>query len=239
MKAIILLLISFSTLAGPIPDVLKGNWKVTKVIYDPKNTTSHQVPVSKIENTILSFRDDRVTMTDLDCLDPQIQLEKATDGESLKISCTKSAKVVLPNTNAGLWFTEKSAILKKNGELVVTLNADGTYFAKKMTTAEVIKPSFDCSKATTPTEKTICSRVELSNLDLQMSKTYKQASENAKDWGDEGECLKAVKKAHGAWLKKRNECKADFKCLENSMKEQIEVESDQLQSWIPKVCLIG
>lgn len=229
-----ILSLSLALQAGTIPDSLKGTWKVYKVETDPKNTSSHQVPVGKIQDAILTFSEDRVTLTDLDCPGPTIMMK----GEEIHLTC-KNSKTSLPNKNDGLWFTEKSALLQKNGELAVTLHADGKYFAKKTTTADLPKPSFNCAKASTPTEKTICSRLDLANLDQQMAKVYKTAIDTAKDWGDDGTCLKAVKSAHSAWLKKRNACGDKADCLEKSLKEQIETESDQLHSWFPKECSQG
>lgn len=132
----------------------------------------------------------------------------------------------------------KSATLK-NGELIVTLHTDGKYFAKKTTSADVPKPSFDCAKASTPTEKAICSRLDLANLDKQMADVYKTAVDQAKEWGDEGQCLKAVKKSHTDWIKKRNSCGDKVECLEKAMREQIETETDQLHSRLPKDCSLG
>lgn len=59
-------------------------------------------------------------------------------------------------------------------------------------------PSFDCSKASTPTEKAICRSVELANLDLRLSKAYKQAKEAKGN---------IVKTEQRAWVKKRNQLK--------------------------------
>lgn len=225
---------SLSSFAGPIPDSLKGTWKVYKVETDPKNSSSHQVPVGKIQDAILTFSEDRVTLTDLDCPGPTIIIKD----EEIHLSC-KNSKTTLPNTNDGLWFTEKSASLQKDDELAVTLHADGKYFAKKTTAADLPKPSFDCKKASTPTEKTICSRLDLANLDQQMAKVYKAAVESAKDWGDDDTCFRAVKTAHSSWLKRRNACGDKADCLEKSMKEQIETESDQLHRWFPNDCSQG
>ena len=231
---ILLLALTFSATAGTIPDSLKGSWKVTRVETDPKNTSRSQVPVGKIEGAILTFTESRVSMTDLDCLDPVAELK----AEEIHLTCKKS-KASLPNTNDGLLFTEKSAKLRKNGEMVVTLHADGVYYARRTTAEDIPKPSFDCKKASAPSEKTICARLDLAFLDEQMAKVYKQAVDSAKEWGDEGRCLKAVKRAHSAWLKKRNACKDKVECLENTLKEQIELESDQLNNWLTKDCSFG
>jgi len=61
-----------------------------------------------------------------------------------------------------------------------------------------INASFDCNKAKQPIEKAICSNSELANLDLKMSKAYrekrKQSSKND---------AAALKKLQKIWLKER------------------------------------
>ena len=55
------------------------------------------------------------------------------------------------------------------------------------------KPSFDCAKATTKVEKTICSDDELAELDLELSKVY-----------SEKRSLANVKSSQKKWIKNRN-----------------------------------
>lgn len=63
-----------------------------------------------------------------------------------------------------------------------------------------VNPSFDCGKASTATERLICSSNELAQADVQLAQAYKAALGNAADKA-------ALKKEQAAWLKnQRNVC---------------------------------
>ena len=65
--------------------------------------------------------------------------------------------------------------------------------------------SFDCSKATTETEKAICDHIELGDLDLMLSRM----------WGEVEKTQSNIQKQR-QWLGKRDLCLSDVLCLENS-----------------------
>lgn len=73
--------------------------------------------------------------------------------------------------------------------------------------------SFDCSKASSTTEKLICGDESISKLDEQLASSYKQALEAATD-------KDAVKKQQIEWLKQQRVCK-DVECLANAYQERI------------------
>lgn len=78
--------------------------------------------------------------------------------------------------------------------------------------------SFDCSKAATWVEKTICKNPELSRLDEAMAKKYKKDLSNASDKDDKDNIIINQR----LWLKfQRNTCK-DKECLIREYKERIE-----------------
>lgn len=72
--------------------------------------------------------------------------------------------------------------------------------------------SFDCAKATSKVEKMICADPELSALDENLSKVFKEAMKNI----DEKDQLK---KEQFAWMKERNLCK-DNVCIQKSYKSR-------------------
>lgn len=74
--------------------------------------------------------------------------------------------------------------------------------------------SFDCSKAKTDVEKTICSDKELSVIDENLSKVFKEVIKTTKDKNQ-------LKNKQFAWMKERNECK-DVKCLIDSYHLQLD-----------------
>src|SRR5687768_16262824 len=66
--------------------------------------------------------------------------------------------------------------------------------------------SFDCSKASTPIEKTICGSPRLSALDDELAATYAAARKNGGD---------AVRRSQRTWLAEtRAECEDYDECLE-------------------------
>ncbi len=83
--------------------------------------------------------------------------------------------------------------------------------------ASAAGPSFDCAKAGNWAEKTICGNDELAALDAWFGPLYGQVAQRltGKDLDD----LKAQRKA---WLKQRNDCKAEADgtaCLKKSYQE--------------------
>lgn len=82
--------------------------------------------------------------------------------------------------------------------------------------------SFDCNKATTWVEKTICKNPELSKLDDTMSAKYKKKLASAADYEDIKTYKHNMVVDQQLWLKfQRNTCK-DIKCLSREYKEYIE-----------------
>ena len=68
--------------------------------------------------------------------------------------------------------------------------------------------SFDCGKARTPDEKTICRNQSLSDADVKMATLY-EANTRLVMMGTRGEMQDRQK----AWLKDRAQCKGSFRCL--------------------------
>lgn len=72
--------------------------------------------------------------------------------------------------------------------------------------------SFDCTKAKTNIEKMICADPELSALDENLSKVFKESLKSADD-------KEQLKKEQFAWMKERNLCK-DNACSKKSYKSR-------------------
>jgi uncharacterized protein len=79
-----------------------------------------------------------------------------------------------------------------------------------MTTLKVsFAASFDCSKASTAVEGSICANAALSDLDSQLGAAYKKARLLSLDPA-------ALQKEQLSWIKKRNTCGANVNCLTQS-----------------------
>lgn len=83
----------------------------------------------------------------------------------------------------------------------------------------ILKPvyaaSFDCSKASTVVEGSICANATLSDLDVQLSAAYKKARATSADPA-------ALQKDQLAWIKNRNTCGANVNCLTESYRLRIQ-----------------
>lgn len=82
-----------------------------------------------------------------------------------------------------------------------------------------IRPSFNCEKASTNSEKLVCSDAELASLDVSLSKTYKEYIANSSDKA-------ATKKEQVAWIKSLNSSCSDVGCLKAAYQNRISVMSD-------------
>lgn len=81
--------------------------------------------------------------------------------------------------------------------------------------------SFDCAKASTWIEKTICSNTELSKLDVTMAKQYKAEISSASDYEDSNAHIISTRNEQRDWLKfQRNTCKTK-ECLIREYKEHV------------------
>lgn len=82
--------------------------------------------------------------------------------------------------------------------------------------------SFDCVKAKTKVEKMICADEELSALDENLSKAFKEAVKSTND-------KNRLKNEQFTWLKKRNECK-DSSCLYEAYTVQLKYLKNKVQT---------
>jgi len=78
------------------------------------------------------------------------------------------------------------------------------------------EPSFNCAKASTKTEKSICKNSELSHADRRMFELYSQLRKSLSKSD-----AKWLRKKQHAWLKKRNTCYDDVNCLLEVYEERI------------------
>jgi len=80
-------------------------------------------------------------------------------------------------------------------------------------------PSFDCNRASTPTEYAICSNESLSRLDRTLANSYKGAKRNLKKGSTN---LKALRDRQRQWNKKKSsKCGSNVQCLSRFYQERI------------------
>lgn len=78
------------------------------------------------------------------------------------------------------------------------------------------KPSFDCSLAGNSTERAICAVPLLSQLDVELAKSFTENFKLA-----DAEQQTALRKSQRAWISRRNDCGADIECIERLYRERI------------------
>ncbi len=84
------------------------------------------------------------------------------------------------------------------------------------------RPSFDCAKARAPSEVAICKSAGLAEMDLRMTKAYGELRGRVR-----GRKRRSLRKSQKRWLRKRNACGDNLKCLESAYLERIAA----LQRW--------
>ncbi|MEY4211606.1 MAG: hypothetical protein RLZ92_1987 [Pseudomonadota bacterium] len=80
---------------------------------------------------------------------------------------------------------------------------------------ELVKPSFDCNKASSTAEKLICSSSQLSKLDVELNGIFKQALANAAD-------PKQVINSQKAWIKNLRGLCSDVECMSRAYQQRLE-----------------
>lgn len=83
-------------------------------------------------------------------------------------------------------------------------------------TQQQTKPSFDCAKASTPTEIAICSDGSLSELDAQVATEYRSIMGRAA-----GEQAQSLLGSQRLWIRERSACGPDVTCLRQSMEARL------------------
>ncbi len=90
-----------------------------------------------------------------------------------------------------------------------------------------VQPSFDCSKASTGIELSICDSPELSDIDLRLGKIYKDLRNSLPDQAAED-----LKTEQLRWLKNRDgSCKAsDINCIFDTYNQRLIELSSRIQN---------
>lgn len=88
-------------------------------------------------------------------------------------------------------------------------------------------PSFDCAKAKTAAEKTVCQVPDLQWSDRQLARFYKMAVK------DSGYGRAGVVQSQRAFLARRDACGTDIECLDNAYKMQFKALAGSVKVGVP------
>lgn len=161
--------------------------------------------------------------------DFELPIANKTMVNTLWINCEKGdfgpgAKDISQNT----WI-----VPLPNGQLAMLWYDDSILILSRLPANAKPKASFDCAKAKTTVEKTICGSVSLASFDLSVAESYKQNIVGFTE-GKDPLAVKRVKASQKAWLKKRDVCGANAACLKKSMEEQLEYMANFENFYLPR-----
>jgi uncharacterized protein YecT (DUF1311 family) len=112
---------------------------------------------------------------------------------------------------ADAWF-----VLQGRDTLAMRLDGSALLMLARRTAGEKPKASFDCARATSPTEKTLCSQTGLAGLDRSVDAAWQGALERQPgDWS-------RLHDEQTAWLVTRDRCGTDAACLEEQLLQRID-----------------
>ena len=109
------------------------------------------------------------------------------------------------------WVKEPWLVVQGPDRLVMRYDETILTLARRKAGAKP-RASFPCAKATSPTEKTICSSFSLAAWDRSVALGWRRLTAN----GTASEDLEEQK----AWLRTRDACGADAACLEEQLKRR-------------------
>lgn len=120
------------------------------------------------------------------------------------------------------WMSDAWILVLPDGRLALRIEYDDIAILDRVTSETKPKASFDCTKASSVTEKTICSSVGLAAYDASVAEVYRHALDyyNLVDKGKEE--AGNLKQKQKEWLKIRDACKTDETCLMESMAERVD-----------------
>ena len=158
------------------------------------------------------------------------EIPTAKDFE-LPVAENEPLEVLSVSCKDGLWGSELGRregirgawiVVLPEGQLAMRWYDESILILSRLPEDAKPKASFNCSKASTPAEKTICGSIELSSFDCSVAESYFDAVRYFQK-GNDSKGLRRLKAAQKAWLSKRNACGTDANCLRKSMEKQLDV----------------
>ncbi len=161
-------------------------------------------------------------------VDPEIPTPKDYE---LPLSGNASVEVLSMNCRDGLWgrgLGQNKGIMGAwmvalpNGRLAMRWYDESILILSRLSVDAKPQASFNCSKAGTLVEKTICGSIELASFDVSIAELYRG---NLKEFSEEKNvsATKQLKACQRTWIKKRDACGTDAACLKKTMQEQMDI----------------
>ena len=90
--------------------------------------------------------------------------------------------------------------------------------------SRILAASFDCGRASTPTEHAICDYSELSALDELMGAAYQLARQSPQGWMTEDE----LRQSQREWIASRDRCGSDYLCIREAYTSRLKEKSSKI-----------
>ena len=140
----------------------------------------------------------------------------------LKVSPKQRVQAFLVCPRAGAsaskaWRDAGWMALESADSLVVRYSGQVLVVLRRRAQDEKPQASFSCEKASSPSEKTICSDRELAAWDRSVAEALRQVMEYKADADEKARVLRE----HMAWKAERDKCGADSACLRSSLSSRV------------------
>ena len=240
-----------NTVTDMLPTTLIGTWQVTGVCINAgsarKMNYQHDDP--RLTGRIFTMDTHKITTNargEKLCVNPKVITHRTTASELIKnsmggqlptlkdfelpfsdnepvVAFTLSCKDGLFGGSMGPVDGIEGAwiIALRNGQLAMHWYDDTIFLLNGLPKNAKPAASFNCNKAATVVEKTICGSVALAAFDQSVAQAYKFAGNFFKEV-ENPEALTRLKISQKQWLNQRNGCGADAQCLEKSMEDRLE-----------------
>jgi uncharacterized protein len=102
--------------------------------------------------------------------------------------------------------------------LGVAYDSDTVLVLERLAPGAPVRPSFDCAKAASPAETSICSSQALAGYDRSIASVYGRLLADA-----DAAARPKLEQDQRAWLATREACKADERCLADNMADRLDL----------------
>jgi len=109
------------------------------------------------------------------------------------------------------WFAMLDA-----SHLGVAYDSDTVLVLERLAAGAPVRPSFDCAKAASPAETSICSSQSLAGYDRSIAAVYRRLLADA-----DAATRPKLEQEQRAWLATREACKSDERCLTDNMVDRL------------------
>ncbi|HEX3698443.1 MAG TPA: lysozyme inhibitor LprI family protein [Polyangia bacterium] len=222
---------------------LRGVWDVEHVALDKKDTIHHTYqpddPELMAASLIIGTPDVRFSIGHLECSQTNWQARVTTwrdlfakafvrsnsasqskfptpDDFGIAVGPEKATAYSLCPDSRSRFPKNSWAALKEADVLLLRYDEQLLFVLRRRSENAEPKPSFDCGKAVQAAEKAICKDFELAAMDRALDLARRQLLEALPEKKD------SLGKTQTQWLKERDACGNDPKCIGQSIRRRIE-----------------